>query len=125
MEVVKECLTDAANLSVAIGIDYGTTLVSKLGSRGARDRICLGDAVEQAAKIEERVEGTDTGISTEAHTQLPGHIGDLFHWKKTCSASSRETSLPMSSNVPTRPTRSRSSRPRPSIAAPQGCLCRS
>lgn len=82
MDVIKECLPEAADLSVAVGIDYGTTLVSKLGSRGARDRICLGEAVEQAAKIEERVKGTETGMSSHAHGQLPDEIGDLFTWKK-------------------------------------------
>ena len=69
-------------LSVAVGIDYSTTLVSKLGTRGARDRICLGEGVELAAKIEERVEGTDTGISSAAHAQLSEEIGSLFQWKK-------------------------------------------
>jgi class 3 adenylate cyclase len=82
MDVIKECMPEAKNLSVAVGIDYGTTLVSKLGTRGARDRICLGDAVEQAAKIEERVEGTDTGIAAAAHVQLAEDIGSLFQWKK-------------------------------------------
>jgi hypothetical protein len=82
MDVIKECMPEAKNLSVAVGIDYGTTLVSKLGTRGARDRICLGEAVELAAKIEERVEGTETGISTAAHAQLPEEIGSLFQWKK-------------------------------------------
>ena len=73
---------ESKNLSVAVGIDYGTTLVSKLGTRGARDRICLGEAVEQAAKIEERIEGTETGLSATAHAQLPEEIGSLFQWKK-------------------------------------------
>ena len=36
----------------------------------------------QAAKIEERVEGTETGISAAAHVQLPEEIGSLFQWKK-------------------------------------------
>ena len=82
IDVVKECLAEAKNLSVAVGIDYGTTLVSKLGTRGARDRICLGEAVEQAAKIEERIEGTETGLSATAPAQLPKEIGLLFQWKK-------------------------------------------
>lgn len=82
MDVIKECLPEAKDLSVAIGVDYGTTLASKLGTRGARDRICLGDAVEHAAKIEERIEGTETGISPDAHAQLPEETSSLFQWKK-------------------------------------------
>jgi class 3 adenylate cyclase len=82
MDVVKECLPESKSLSVAVGIDFGTTLVSKLGTRGARDRICLGEAVEQAAKIEERIGGTETGISAAAHAELAEEIGSLFQWSK-------------------------------------------
>ncbi len=80
MDVIKECMPEAKNLSVAIGIDHGTTLLSKLGARGARDRICLGEAVEHAAMIEERVDGTDSGISSSAHDELAPEIADLFTW---------------------------------------------
>jgi class 3 adenylate cyclase len=82
MTVIKECVPEAKNLSVAIGADYGLTLASKLGTRGARDRICLGDAVEQAAKIEERIEGGETGMSPEAHAQLDEEISVLFRWRQ-------------------------------------------
>ena len=47
--VIKKLLPEAAGLGIAVGISMGTTLVSKLGTRGHRDRICIGDAVEDAA----------------------------------------------------------------------------
>jgi class 3 adenylate cyclase len=47
---LKKCLPEqAASLHLAIGIDMGATLVSKLGVQAHRDPICLGRAVERAA----------------------------------------------------------------------------
>jgi class 3 adenylate cyclase len=80
---LKECLPEASQLSVAIGVDMGTTLVSKLGSRGARDRICLGEAVEAAAALEERISGTQIGLATVVYDQLPEEQQKLFTWEKT------------------------------------------
>ena len=51
---LKACLREqAASLHLAIGIDMGATLVSRLGVRAYRDPICLGRAVECAAELEE------------------------------------------------------------------------
>lgn len=80
---LKDCLPEAKPLTVAVGVDLGTTLVSKLGSRGARDRICLGDAVESAAAIEERISGTQIGLSTTVYDQLTEDERKLFDWDKT------------------------------------------
>ena len=60
---LKACLPEAKALRLAIGIDMGTTLVSKLGARGQRDRICLGNEVECAALLEERSEGGQDRLS--------------------------------------------------------------
>lgn len=80
---LKECIPEAEALSVAIGIDLGSHLVSKLGSRGARDRICLGEAVEAAAAIEERLSGKQIGVSSTVYNQLPEAYKELFSWSKT------------------------------------------
>jgi class 3 adenylate cyclase len=77
---LKECLPEANRLSVAIGVDMGITLVSKLGSRGARDRICLGEAVEAAAALEERISGTQIGLAKPVYDQLPEEQQKLFVW---------------------------------------------
>ena len=75
---LKACLPEASDLRLAIGIDLGTTLVSKLGARGQRDRICLGEAVEGAAQLEERSEGGQTTVSSQVHGLLPEYLCDRF-----------------------------------------------
>ena len=75
---LKACLPEASDLRLAIGIDLGTTLVSKLGARGQRDRICLGEAVEGAAQLEERSEGGQTTVSSQVHGLLLEYLCDRF-----------------------------------------------
>ncbi len=64
-KTLKELVPEAANLKLAVGVDLGTTLVSKLGARAQRDRICLGEAVERAAECEEECEGGQIGITRD------------------------------------------------------------
>ncbi len=75
---LKACLPEASELRLAIGVDLGTTLVSKLGARGQRDRICLGEAVEEAAQLEERSEGGQTTVSSQVYSLLPEYLCDRF-----------------------------------------------
>jgi class 3 adenylate cyclase len=75
---LKACLPEASELRLAIGVDMGITLVSKLGARGQRDRICLGEAVEEAAQLEERSEGGQIAVSSQIHTLLPEYLCDRF-----------------------------------------------
>ncbi len=75
---LKACLPEASDLRLAIGINLGTTLVSKLGARGQRDRICLGEAVEDAAQLEERSEGGQIAVSSQVHGLLPEYLCDRF-----------------------------------------------
>ncbi len=75
---LKACLPEASDLRLAIGIDLGTTLVSQLGARGQRDRICLVEAVECASQLEERSEGGQIGVSSRVFGQLPDYLRDLF-----------------------------------------------
>src|SRR6266487_321407 len=75
---LKACLPEASDLRLAIGIDLGTTLVSKLGARGQRDRICLGEAVESAAQLEERSEGGQIAVSKTIYDVLPDELRRHF-----------------------------------------------
>ncbi|HZO71029.1 MAG TPA: adenylate/guanylate cyclase domain-containing protein [Ktedonobacteraceae bacterium] len=77
---LKSCLPEASGLHLAIGIDLGITLVSKLGARGQRDRICLGGAVEGAAQLEERSEGGQIAVSSRVHSLLPEYICGRFQY---------------------------------------------
>jgi class 3 adenylate cyclase len=75
---LKSCLPEGSALRLAIGIDLGSTLVSKLGARGQRDRICLGETVENAAQLEERSEGGQIAMSSQVHDLLPDYLCDRF-----------------------------------------------
>jgi len=75
---LRACLPEASALRLAIGVDMGITLVSKLGTRGQRDRICLGEAVEDAAKYEERCAGGQTGVSKCIYSVLPDCLRNHF-----------------------------------------------
>lgn len=92
---LHDCLPEARNLHLAIGIDLGTTLVSKLGTRAHRDRICLGEPVEQAAACEERCEGGATGVGKDIYDQLPADLTSRFTWSATarCYVASGLTAL--------------------------------
>jgi class 3 adenylate cyclase len=80
---LKACLPEVSELRLAIGIGLGTTLVSKLGSRGQRDRICLGDAVECAAQLEERSNGGQIAVSSQVYGLLPEYLCDRFSYSTT------------------------------------------
>ncbi len=80
---LKVCLPEAKDLRLAIGIDMGTTLVSKLGARGQRDRICLGEEVECAALLEERSGGGQIAVSTAVFEVLPDELRNHFTYNAT------------------------------------------
>ena len=80
---IKDCLPEAKELSLAIGIDVGTTLVSKLGTRAHRDRICLGDPVECAAIYEERISGKQIGISKRGYEALSDEMKNHFSYSNS------------------------------------------
>lgn len=77
---LKEILPEAGVLKLAVGVDIGTTLVSKLGSRGLRDRICIGEAVESAARLEQGCQGGQIGISGDVRDQLPDFLRETFSY---------------------------------------------
>ena len=67
---LKECLPELGMLQLAIGIYFGITLVSRLGTRGQRDRICLGTAVQGAASSQEKCKGGEIGITSPVYILL-------------------------------------------------------
>lgn len=80
---IKEALPEASELQLAVGADLGITLASKLGTRAHRDRICLGEAVEAAAKNEERCAGQQIGISKSVRDSLPDRLSDHFSYDES------------------------------------------
>jgi class 3 adenylate cyclase len=79
-ETITSVLGDLSGLHLAIGLDAGPTLVSKLGEYGNRDMICLGKAVRRAAKIEQALAGDEIGISATVRDLLPARVAALFEW---------------------------------------------
>jgi class 3 adenylate cyclase len=76
---LKQCLPlQAAPLHLAIGIDMGATLVSRLGIRERRDPICLGRAVECAAALEEACQGQQVAITRRVRQALPSTLRQHF-----------------------------------------------
>ena len=80
--VIKNILPEAKKLGMAVGVEIGTTLVSKLGAHGHRDRICVGDAVEEAARHQEGSPEGEIAISQSIYTQLEEEVQKLFTYKK-------------------------------------------
>ncbi len=77
---IKEALPEADDLELAVGVDVGTILVSKLGTRGHRDRICIGVPVENAADLEERSEGGWIAVTSRAYEALPENLSEHFSY---------------------------------------------
>ena len=82
-KTIKEKLPEAEELQLAVGVDIDTTLVSKLGTRAHRDRICLGAAVENAAKLEEKCSGGQIGVSKRIYDALPERLSKHFSYDGT------------------------------------------
>jgi class 3 adenylate cyclase len=82
-KTIKEKLPEAKELNLAVGVDIDTTLVSKLGTRAHRDRICLGSAVDNAAKLEEKSSGGQIGISKRVYEALPERLSKHFSYNTT------------------------------------------
>ena len=78
LTVVQELLPEAKALSMAVGVDHGVTLVTKLGSRGQRDRICIGEPVDGAAACEEDANGGEVAVSEHVYNSLPEQLRSLF-----------------------------------------------
>ena len=77
-KTIKEELPEAKELHLAVGVDIDTTLVSKLGTRAHRDRICLGAPVEDAAKYEEKCSANQIGVSKRIYEVLPERLKKHF-----------------------------------------------
>jgi len=75
MEItLKAHLPGARDLGISVGVDLGTTLASLLGTRGQRDRICLGVPVEKAAALEDLHGKRDVAVSAAVYEELPDDI---------------------------------------------------
>lgn len=79
-KTIKEKLLEAEELHLAVSVDIDTTLVSKLGTRAHRDRICLGAPIENAAEYEEKCSGGQIGVSKRIYDALPERLSKHFKY---------------------------------------------
>jgi class 3 adenylate cyclase len=77
---LKEALPAANPLKLAVGVDIGTTLASKLGAHGQRDRICIGDPVDGGAAIQQACDGDEVGISSATYHAIRKSWQKLFDY---------------------------------------------
>jgi hypothetical protein len=58
------------------------TLVSKLGIRGDRDRICIGTAVQRAAETQEACHSLEIGTTSRAYSLITDESAGQFTFDK-------------------------------------------
>ena len=78
--VLKALLPQITSLGLAVGARRGDTIAARLGTRGNRDRICLGPDVLRAEHNEERVEKQEIGISENVRDHLADDLAEQFVW---------------------------------------------
>jgi hypothetical protein len=80
---LKEALPAISGLGLAGGVGLGETVATKLGARGHRDRICLGEAVVRAERNEENVGKRETGIDRPTYDALDEDLRSRFRWNNS------------------------------------------
>lgn len=70
MHVLNEYLTDFKDIHVAIGMDVGKVIISRLGKQGERITIHLGPEVTEAERLQMISEAKQTRISSSIYDQL-------------------------------------------------------
>lgn len=67
---------------MAVGVSIGTTLVSKLGTRGHHNRIYIDGAVDEAARYQEGSSGSEIAVLKSVHQHLGATIPPSL-WQDT------------------------------------------
>lgn len=80
MDVLRDVYEPMGHLHLAVGMDFGDVIASRLGERGHRDRIVLGGSVMTAAANEERVGKRQIGITMIIKEALSEDIAEHFDW---------------------------------------------
>jgi hypothetical protein len=78
MEIVNDLMDGTGSLALAVGVDIGDVVLTRLGQRGHRDRIVLGPSVLEAAANEERTSKRQIGVSTLVYTELDEDVREHF-----------------------------------------------
>jgi class 3 adenylate cyclase len=82
-EVINKNHDILGQLHVAIGCAFGKTLVGKLGVKGDRDPVCIGDATQHAEQLQLAMAGNHLAITEELHDAITDEeVADLFTHNK-------------------------------------------
>lgn len=73
-KILNTRLTDRKDIHVAIGLDAGTVLVTRLGKKGKRVALCLGSEVTSAEVLQLRSSGKEMRISKEIYEAIDDTI---------------------------------------------------
>ena len=84
-QVLPTVIGDAAK-PVAIGLAYGPVVLGKLGERGNRDVVSLGQSTAEAARIQQALPGRNIGVNAALRDLLPEWLHDLFVWDASVRA---------------------------------------
>ncbi len=70
-DLIRAALPEAATLGLAIGIDYGSVALSRVGVQGSRDRVAVGSSASGAEVEQRRCSGRQTAIGAKVGTAEP------------------------------------------------------
>lgn len=68
--VLNTCLQDRKDIHLAVGVDVGTVLVTRLGKKGAREVVCLGPQVISVEGLQLRSAGREIRISKAIYESI-------------------------------------------------------
>ena len=74
--VLNERLDDREDIHVAVGMDVGKVIVTRLGKKGERVTICFGPEVSEAERLQEISSAKQIRIAAEIYEQLKD--GDII-----------------------------------------------
>jgi class 3 adenylate cyclase len=78
-ELCQRMLSGIGSLGLAIGMEYGTTPVTRLGSRGDMSvRCATSRAVTESENMQSKLAGNETGLGGRALSKAPFRIRKLF-----------------------------------------------
>jgi len=77
-KTLPQVVPDAQQLLIAIGIDYGDTIGSRLGEYARRNAIVLGYPVSRAERLQRAADGRQTAITARVRNSLEDNVAALF-----------------------------------------------
>ncbi|MGH7823841.1 MAG: adenylate/guanylate cyclase domain-containing protein [Candidatus Binatia bacterium] len=72
--VLNNYLGDRKEIHVAMGVDVGPALVTRLGKKGEREVICLGSKVTSAEQLQLRSQGQEIRVSEKIYDTITSEI---------------------------------------------------